>query len=78
MSGQQIGMVTAGCFVIVACVGVMVTSRGLARTIQEAFWGRFGVPFRPRLARMGVIGACALGVLVGSSVVVLALTVAAS
>lgn len=78
MSGQQVGMITTGCFVIVAGVGVMANFRGLARAIHEASWGRFGVPFRPRLARMGVIGAGALGVLVGSSVVVLALTVAAS
>ena len=77
MSEQQIGLMTAGCFVIVACVGVMVTSR-LARAIHDASWSRFGVPFRPRLARTGVIGAGALGVLVGSSVVVLALTAAAS
>lgn len=78
MSGQQVGMITAGCLVIVACVGVMATSRELARAIREASWGRLGVSFRPRLARMGIIGAGAFGVLIGASVIVLALTVAAS
>lgn len=50
-------MVAMGCFVIVAGIGVITASRGLARAIYEASWGRFGVPFRPRLARMGMIGA---------------------
>lgn len=78
MSGQQAEMVTMGCFVIVAGIGVIATSRGLARAISEASWGRFGVPFRPRLARMGMIGAGAIGVVIGATVIVLALTVAAS
>ncbi|TCL77043.1 hypothetical protein EDF23_1081 [Curtobacterium sp. PhB128] len=78
MSGQQVEMVTMGCFVIVAGIGVITTSRGLARAISEASWGRFGVPFRPRLARMGMIGAGAIGVVIGATVIVLALTVAGS
>ncbi|TCL81028.1 hypothetical protein EDF23_101471 [Curtobacterium sp. PhB128] len=78
MPGRQIAMIAAGAVVIVACVGVIATSRGLARTIYEASWGRLGVPFRPRLARMGIIGAGVIGVLIGAGVVVLALTIAAS
>ncbi|TCL80228.1 hypothetical protein EDF31_1133 [Curtobacterium sp. PhB142] len=78
MSGQQVAMIAAGCLVIIACVGVIATSRGLARTIYDASWGRLGVPFRPQLARVGIIGAGAFGVLLGAGVVVLALTVAAS
>lgn len=38
MSGQQVEMVTMGCFVIVAGIGVITTSRGLARAISEASW----------------------------------------
>lgn len=78
MSGQQVGMFIAGSLVIVACVGMMTTSRELARAIYEASWGRLGVPFRPRLARMGIMGAGAIGVLIGASVIVLAVTVATS
>ncbi|PYY61398.1 hypothetical protein DEJ17_04585 [Curtobacterium sp. MCSS17_011] len=78
MSGQQVAMVITGCFVIVACGGIIATSRGLSRAIYEASWGRLGVPFRPRLARTGIIGAGAIGVLIGATVIVLALTVAAS
>lgn len=78
MSGQQIAMVTMGCFLIVACIGVIATSPGLARAIYEATWGRLGLPFRPRPARIGIIGAGAIGVLIGVTVIVLALTVAAS
>lgn len=63
---------------IVACAGMMTTSRELARAIYEASWGRLGVPFRPRLARMGIMGAGVIGVLIGASVIVLAVTVATS
>lgn len=78
MSGQQLAMVTMGCFVIVAGISVITTSRGLARAIHKSSWDRLGVSFRPRLAHMGMIGAGAIGVLVGATVIVLALTVAAS
>lgn len=78
MSGQQIAMVATGCFLIAACTGVIATSRGLARAIYEATWGKIGAPLRPRLARTGIIGAGAIGVLIGATIIVLALTVAAS
>jgi hypothetical protein len=78
MSGQQVAMVTVGCCVIIAAIGVITTSRGLARSIYEGSWGRLGAPFRPRLARIGMVGAGAIGVLIGGTVIVLALTVAAS
>jgi hypothetical protein len=71
-------MVTLGCCVIIAGIGGITTSRGLARAISEASWGRLGVALRPRLARMGMIGAGAIAVLIGATVIVLALTVAAS
>lgn len=73
MTGQQVAMIAAGCLVVVACVGLMATSRGLSRAIWDASWGKIGVPFRPRLARMGIIGAGTIGVLVGAGAIVGAL-----
>lgn len=77
MLGQQFGMITAACLVIVACIGWIETSRGLARAIGESSWGRLGLPFRPRMMRVGLIGAGMVGIIVGVVVIVLAFTVAA-
>lgn len=66
ISGQQVAMIAAGCLVVVACVEGIAPSRELARTIYEAYWGRLGVPFRPPLARGGIAGAGAFGVLIGA------------